>query len=167
MAWQVEWLILWEMIVKMLTHIHMMVYTWWCWHICKGDEVGVDVDQLGDETEARRVRNSTGGVSTRRVWTVRRCHRRPIQKRQGLIEWTGCWSRGDRTLESYVRLVAAVQPGHSVLTNKSVRFVRLLQTSVPRNQQPIGVLENRKPLSSVSVESVRFLGSTELTEAEV
>ena len=27
MAWQVEWLILWKMIVKMLTHIHMMVYT--------------------------------------------------------------------------------------------------------------------------------------------
>ena len=28
------------MIVKMLTHIHMMVYTWWCWHIYKGG--GVD-----------------------------------------------------------------------------------------------------------------------------
>ena len=40
MAWQVEWLILWEMIVKMLTHIHMVVYTWWCWHIFKGEEVG-------------------------------------------------------------------------------------------------------------------------------
>ena len=40
MAWQVEWLILGKMIVKMLTHIHMMVYTWWCWHICKGEEVG-------------------------------------------------------------------------------------------------------------------------------
>ena len=51
------------MIVKMLTHIHMMVYTWWCWHIYKGDEVGVDVDQLDDEMEARRVRNSTDGVS--------------------------------------------------------------------------------------------------------
>ena len=47
MAWQVEWLILWKMIVKMLTHIHMVVHTWWCWHIYKGDEVGVDVDQLG------------------------------------------------------------------------------------------------------------------------
>ena len=31
--------ILWEMIVKMLTHIHMMVYTWWCWHIYKGGGV--------------------------------------------------------------------------------------------------------------------------------
>ena len=50
------------MIVKMLTRIHMMVYTWWCWHIYKGDEVGVDVDQLGDEMEARRVRNSTGAL---------------------------------------------------------------------------------------------------------
>ena len=44
---------LWKMIVKMLTHIHMVVYTWWCWHICKGEEVGVDVDQLGEETEAK------------------------------------------------------------------------------------------------------------------
>ena len=41
------------MIVKMLTHIHMVVYTWWCWHIYKGDDVGVDVDQLGEGTEAR------------------------------------------------------------------------------------------------------------------
>ena len=32
----------------------MVVYTWWCWHIYKGEEVGVDVDQLGDETEERR-----------------------------------------------------------------------------------------------------------------
>ena len=79
------------MIVKMLTHIHIMVYTWWCWHIYKGDEVGVDVDQLGDETEARRVRNSTGA----------------LQKRQGLTEWTRRWSRGDRTLGSCVRSVAA------------------------------------------------------------
>ena len=51
--WQNEWLTLWEMIVKMLTHIHMVVYTWWCWHIYKGDEVGVDVDQLDEGTEAR------------------------------------------------------------------------------------------------------------------
>ena len=46
----------------MLTHIHLMLYTWWCWHINKGDEVGVAVDQLGDEMEARRVRNSTGAL---------------------------------------------------------------------------------------------------------
>ena len=60
------------MIVKMLTHIHMVVYTWWCWHIYKGDEVGVDEDELGDETEARRFRNSTGA----------------LQKRQGPTVWT-------------------------------------------------------------------------------
>ena len=53
MAWQVEWLILWKMIVKMLTRIHMVVYTWWGWHIYKGDEVGVDVDQLDEEMEAK------------------------------------------------------------------------------------------------------------------
>ena len=27
------------MIVKMLTHLHMVVYTWWCWHIYKGGGV--------------------------------------------------------------------------------------------------------------------------------
>ena len=59
-----------KIIVKMLTHIHMVVYTWWCWHIYKGDEVRVDVDQLGNGTEVRRVRNSTGGVSVHRVQTV-------------------------------------------------------------------------------------------------
>ena len=37
----------------MLTHIHMVVYTWWCWHIYKGEEVGVDMDQLGEETKAK------------------------------------------------------------------------------------------------------------------
>ena len=31
----------------------MVVYTWWGWHIYKGDEVGVDVDQLGEEMEAK------------------------------------------------------------------------------------------------------------------
>ena len=48
------------MIVKMLTHIHIVVYTWWCWHIYKEDKVGVDVDQLGDGTEARKVRSFIG-----------------------------------------------------------------------------------------------------------
>ena len=37
----------------MLTHIHMVMYTWWCWHICKGEEVRVDEDQLGEEKEAK------------------------------------------------------------------------------------------------------------------
>ena len=27
------------MIVKMLTHKHMKMYTWWYWHICKGGGV--------------------------------------------------------------------------------------------------------------------------------
>jgi hypothetical protein len=35
--------------MKMLTHLHLMVYTWWCWHICKGEVVGVELDQLGEE----------------------------------------------------------------------------------------------------------------------
>ena len=29
----------------MLTHMHMVLFTWWCWHMCKGERVGVDVDQ--------------------------------------------------------------------------------------------------------------------------
>jgi len=36
---------------EMLTHMHMVVYTWWCWHFCKGEGVGVDFDQLGEERE--------------------------------------------------------------------------------------------------------------------
>ena len=40
-----------ENVCEKLTHIHMVVYTWWCWHIYKGDEVGVDVDQLGEGIE--------------------------------------------------------------------------------------------------------------------
>jgi hypothetical protein len=27
------------MIEKKLTHLHMVIYTWWCWHICKGGGV--------------------------------------------------------------------------------------------------------------------------------
>jgi hypothetical protein len=33
----------------MLTHLHLIVYTWWCWHICKGEVVGVELDQLREE----------------------------------------------------------------------------------------------------------------------
>ena len=36
----------------MLTHMDMVVYTWWCWHICEGEGVGVDFDQLREEREA-------------------------------------------------------------------------------------------------------------------
>ena len=35
----------------MLTHMHMVLLTWWCWHICKVERVGVDVDQLWDATK--------------------------------------------------------------------------------------------------------------------
>jgi hypothetical protein len=36
----------------------MVVYTSWCWHIYKREEVGVDVDQLGEEKEAKQVTGS-------------------------------------------------------------------------------------------------------------
>ena len=32
----------------------MVVYTWWCWHICLGEEVGVVVDQLREEKKVFR-----------------------------------------------------------------------------------------------------------------
>ena len=38
----------------MLTHLYMVVYTWWCWHFCKGEGVGVDFDQLEEEREVFR-----------------------------------------------------------------------------------------------------------------
>ena len=41
-----------KIIMKILTHMQMVLFTWCCWHICKGESVGVDVDQLG---EARKV----------------------------------------------------------------------------------------------------------------
>jgi len=39
--------------MKML-HLHLVVYTWWCWHICKGEGVGVDFVQLGEKREVFR-----------------------------------------------------------------------------------------------------------------
>jgi hypothetical protein len=41
------------MIVKMLTHLHIMLYNWWCWHICKGEVVGGDLDQVRQEKEKK------------------------------------------------------------------------------------------------------------------
>jgi hypothetical protein len=42
------------MVVKMLTHLHMMMYTWWCCHIYKGEGVRVDLDQLREEKKVFR-----------------------------------------------------------------------------------------------------------------
>jgi hypothetical protein len=33
------------MFVKIPTHKHMMLYTLWCWHIYKGDEVGEEKEK--------------------------------------------------------------------------------------------------------------------------
>ena len=55
MTWQDERLTpLKKMFVKMLTHKHMVMNSWWCWHICKGGGVGVDVDQLSEERKVFR-----------------------------------------------------------------------------------------------------------------
>jgi hypothetical protein len=61
--------------VKMLAHLHMIVYTWWCWHICRG-EVAVELDQLEEKKELRQgdrtlVLNGTGpclGRSGTKPW---------------------------------------------------------------------------------------------------
>ena len=42
-----------ENVCEKLTHMHKMVDTWWCWHICKGGVVGVDLDQFGVEKEKK------------------------------------------------------------------------------------------------------------------
>ena len=41
-------------VCEKLTHIHMMVHTWWYWHICKGEVVGIELDQLGEERKVFR-----------------------------------------------------------------------------------------------------------------
>ena len=51
-------------IFEKITHIHMVVYTWWCWHICKGEGVGVEMDQLGEETEANQDTGSARTLAT-------------------------------------------------------------------------------------------------------
>ena len=38
----------------MLTHLHLVVYTWWCWHIYKGEEIRVVVNQLREEKNVFR-----------------------------------------------------------------------------------------------------------------
>ena len=44
-----------EMIVKMLTHLHMRCFTWWCWHVCKEEEVGKEkVKKEASDTGIRR-----------------------------------------------------------------------------------------------------------------
>ena len=43
----------------MLTDMHMVVYTWWCLHICIGEGVGNDVDQLEEERNAFRCSSDT------------------------------------------------------------------------------------------------------------
>jgi hypothetical protein len=48
-----------ENICEMLTHMHMVVYTWWCWHIFKGEGVGVDFDQLGEGRKVCRYSSDT------------------------------------------------------------------------------------------------------------
>ena len=43
-----------KIIVKMQTHMHMVLFTWCCWHICKGERVGVDIYQLEETKKAFR-----------------------------------------------------------------------------------------------------------------
>ena len=49
-------------ICKKLTHMHKMVITWWCWHICKGEFVSVETDQVGEEKEKKMTSYGCPGV---------------------------------------------------------------------------------------------------------
>jgi hypothetical protein len=42
------------MLGKMLTHLHMVVYTWWCWHFCKGE-----VREVLEEIELKKRRDGS------------------------------------------------------------------------------------------------------------
>ena len=44
--------------------MHKMVITWWCWHICKGEVVGVETDQVGEEKEKKMASYGCLGVGS-------------------------------------------------------------------------------------------------------
>jgi len=104
----------------MLTHVHMVVYTWWCWHIFKGGGVprverGVGSSLPPAELERRdstllrklsvyfllrryEIWRSCGSVSRTGRWCWQ--HRTLVQSvRCGVSLWlrctecTGCWHR--------------------------------------------------------------------------
>ena len=51
-----------KMIVKMLTYMNLVLFTWCCWHICKEEGVGVDVDQLGKAGKVFRCSPELGWI---------------------------------------------------------------------------------------------------------
>jgi hypothetical protein len=53
-----------KMIVKMLTHVHKVVNTCWCWHICEGSGVCVVERGLGSAlfVEVKRLFSTTPEV---------------------------------------------------------------------------------------------------------
>ena len=53
-----------ENICQKLTHMHKMVITWWCWHICKSEVVGVETDQVGEEKEKKMASYGCPGVES-------------------------------------------------------------------------------------------------------
>ena len=83
------------MIVKMLTHIHMVVYTWWCWHIYKGGGVCRGEMGLGPSLLLRFREN-----------------RMPIFYCAGCkFLWLAHWSKGDEVRsenELVVKMLASV-----------------------------------------------------------
>ena len=50
----------------------MVLYTWWCWHIYKGEVVGVDLDQLGEVGEEKSEFGLSEGRKTQpNLWPTR------------------------------------------------------------------------------------------------
>jgi hypothetical protein len=71
-ARQVECLIPSEMIVKMLTHVHKVVITCWCWHIYEGvfkelESLFSTTPEVGKETEANG--GHRGDRTLHRTWS--------------------------------------------------------------------------------------------------
>ena len=83
-------------ICEKLTYIHMVVYTWWCWHIYKGDGVGVDVDQLGEETPPTECPPVECGQSDGATGALHR-------KDRVSLGASDASTRSDRTLVGHVR----------------------------------------------------------------
>jgi hypothetical protein len=38
--------------------------TWWCWHFCKGEVVGVETDQVGEEKDKKSASYGCLGVES-------------------------------------------------------------------------------------------------------
>jgi len=70
----------------MLTHLHLVVYTWWCWHICKGG--GVPRVEMGVGSRDSALLRKLSAYFLLRRWKVWRSHgSSPDALRGGTGRW--------------------------------------------------------------------------------